>query len=116
MPNVPRVDAPDAYVPEPADAEGRDIARKINGNLSFGRGVHGERCGNFDAQWIRHVFPATSNVETAVYHTLGRVPIGCIPFLEGAASVFPSRKGSWTDRVIYLKCDAPSVEVLLMVL
>jgi len=116
MPTTPRPDAPNTFLSAQVATEQREIADKINGLLSLGRGVHAERTGNLDGQWLRHVFPAAANTEIEVYHGLGRVPVGYIPCEQNlAGSVYSSRKGSWTDTVIYLKSDVASLNVLLMV-
>lgn len=117
MPNVPRPDAPDTYLSQQVAIEEREITQKLNGNLSLGRGEHTERTGNINGQWIRHNFPSVANTETTIYHGLGRIPIGYQVWdVDQAVSIYTSRRGSWTDQVMYLKSDGKGFSVLLMVI
>ena len=116
MPNVPRPDAPDAYLSQQVAIENREIAQKINGYISLGRGVNTERAGNINAQYLRYTFSGKANEELTVWHGLGRVPVGYLAVeMDQAGTVYSSRRGSWTSTVMYLKSDAPFHDVLLMV-
>lgn len=116
MPNVPRPDAPNAYVPRPVGTENRELAEKLNGGLSLGAGKHLQRTGNIDGQWLWVKFPSVANTEYQIRHGLGRVPFGYIPARKDfAASIYDSSVGSWTNNVMYLKCDVKSITALLWV-
>lgn len=94
----------------------RTAIRQMNGKLSLGgTGVDGTRAGNHDAQ-VRDIYFPTANVEVAILHDLGRVPVGYdVMRRDIACIVYDSNNGSWTEKVVYLKSSAAPVNVKLRV-
>lgn len=74
-----------------------EISDTINGKLDFD--------SNIRTSFVTCVFTA-ANVETAITHTVGRVPMGYI--LAGSSAVTRLYDGTTanTDSIIYLKSDA----------
>ena len=83
------------------------LAVALNGRMSLGDAtVSSSRAGNLDAVYVKVVSPG-ANVEFPVKHELGRIPSGFeVVFRDKAGIVYASRQGSWTTRVIFLKCSA----------
>jgi len=49
------------------------VARILNGNLSFGNGVDRD---NLDGVWVSVLTPTPGDTDFTVVHNLGRVPVG----------------------------------------
>lgn len=116
MPRVPRPPTPDTFISPQTAIENREVAEKLNGNLSFGKRVHGQRTGNIDGQWLLQTINVESNTAVKVFHGLGRVPQFFIDFPTGkAVSVYPVLMDSWTEEVFYVASDAKGFDVWLAV-
>lgn len=93
-----------------------EIVDLLAGRLSLGDGSQGSWPGNLDAQYIEVTFPATPDTEQAVYHALGRTPIGYqVVRRTAACDIYDSSSGSWKDSVAFFKSTVGSVTVTLMV-
>lgn len=132
MPRNPRIDPPNTFLAVPPDldpGEGisveqsvveissqiQDVIRKLNGQLRIGTNVNSERSGNLDGQTLTIVFPS-ADTEVGHPHGLERVPEGFIVTnRDRACSVYQSDGGTWSDEMIYLKCDTASAQVQLIV-
>lgn len=94
----------------------RGIIAKFNGGISFGNGLSGYRAGNMDAQYIDVFTPSVADTEFTVPHGLGRKPIGYdVVRRDKAAIVYDSSGGSWSDTLLYLKCNTASTTIKLRV-
>ena len=95
----------------------RDLVRKVNREVSLGNGVDSYRTGNLDAQYIDvTTTPGVADTEFVVVHGLRRVPIGYIVVRKDrACEVYDSSIGSWTDSVMYLKCNVATATIKLIV-
>jgi hypothetical protein len=95
----------------------RDLVRKTNREISLGNGVDGYRGGNLDTQYIDvATTPAVADTEFLIIHGLKRVPVGYIVVRQDrACRVYDSSIGSWTDSLLYLKCDVASASIKLLV-
>jgi len=94
----------------------RELIRKTNRDISLGGGVNGYRAGNLDAQFIDiNTTPAVANTEFVVIHGLQRVPVGyLIVRADKACNVYDSSAGSWTESLLYLKCDTAGVTIKIV--
>lgn len=94
----------------------RGIIAKFNGGISLGNGDSGYRAGNLDAQYIDVFTPSVADTEFTVPHGLGRKPIGYdVVRRDKAAIVYDSSGGSWSDTLLFLKCNAASATIKLRV-
>jgi hypothetical protein len=94
----------------------RGIIAKFNGGISLGNGDSGYRAGNLDAQYIDVFTPSVADTEFTVPHGLGRKPIGYdVVRRDKAAIVYDSSGGSWSDTLLYLKCNVASTTIKLRV-
>ncbi len=92
------------------------IINALNGRLTFGDLVNGNRAGNFDAQWIKVTFPSVANTEQEVFHGLNRTPQGySIGRKDRAADVYDSNPGAWTSTKLMLKSSVASAVVWVKV-
>lgn len=108
------------FMPEPTTPRERTIFEEI---MRFGqsirailnRGIRFE--DNFDCRLVTVTTDATPDTETAVAHTLGKVPTGYILIGKDlAGDVYTSTGGTaWTTTNIYVKCTVASVTVKLIV-
>lgn len=86
----------------------RDILRALTNNLNF--------ADNFQAKVLGPITtPGVADTEFTVQHNLGVVPIGYIPNVSPAGVVYDSRRASWTDQQMFLKCNAATVTLYLIV-
>lgn len=93
----------------------RGIISKFNTGLSFGSGSSGHKAGNFDAQYI-DVYTPAADTEFLVPHGLNRKPIGYeVVRRDKACVVYDSSGGSWSDSLIYLKCNVINCTIKLRV-
>lgn len=93
-----------------------ELADSLAGRVSLGDGSQGSWAGNLDAQYIEVTFPSAPNTEQAVYHSLGRTPVGYVVVRKSAAcDIYDSSTGSWKDSVAYFKSTVASVTVTLLV-
>lgn len=93
------------------------MATKLNGGISVGDGVSGTRAGNLDGRWVTVLTPAVASTEFAVYHNLRRVPVLVLPAVQSEyAQLKTSSEGSWSQDVLFLKCDAANATLRLLVL
>lgn len=91
----------------------RDVIIKVNGGISHGTGNTGHR-GNLDEAFTEVITPSVADTEFAVPHTLGRLPQAYhIVRANKSAIVYDSSSGSWTDTLIYLKCNVASAQLRL---
>lgn len=91
----------------------RDLITKVNGNVSHGTGDTGHR-GNIDESFVEVMTPSVADTEFTVPHTLGRLPQSVIIVRANkAAIIYDSSAGSWTDTLIYLKCNVASAQLKL---
>ena len=83
-----------------------EVNQQLNGKLDF-----------FDN--VRVVFStftfASMNLEYKIQHSLGRTPIGFIATKMDGAAIIYNGTSQWTSDAIYLKSNAGSVTVTLMV-
>lgn len=93
----------------------KSLSQRFNGQISFGSGAIGTVTGNLDATTEDVYFPL-ANTEVTVVHQLGRVPV---LYFQGRADracrVYDSRQNSWTDRIMYLKCDTAGALVKVVI-
>lgn len=94
----------------------RTIIEKFRGGISLGSGFNGFKAGSLDAGYADVITPGAANTEFVVLHRLGRVPVGFqVVYKDAAVDVYASSLGSWTDRLMYLKANAGSATIKLMV-
>ncbi len=87
----------------------------LNGQLSFGTAEHATRGGNFHSQWI-DVYFTSADVEVVIPHGLGRRPVGIFPGIpDKACSFYTTKRGSWSDSLVYLACDTADVTAPILV-
>ena len=90
------------------------VVRKMNRGLSRGTGEQGTLTGNLFGQYIEFTTPSVADTEFEVPHGLGQVPIGFDTVLTNkAANLYSSSYGSWSDSLIYLKCNVGSTLCLI---
>ena len=93
-----------------------EIAALLSGRVSKGDGSQGSWAGNIDSQYIEVTFPSAANTEQAIYHSLGRTPVGYnVVRRTAACDIYDSSSGSWSDSVMYLKSSVGNVTVTLEV-
>jgi hypothetical protein len=93
----------------------RSLTSRFNGLVSLG-GADAQWAGNLDMVRIQVVTPGVADTEFEVWHGLGRVPAGRFVVLQDiAGSVYDSNLGGWGPERLWLKCDAASVTLTLMV-
>jgi hypothetical protein len=86
------------------------ITQTLNGGLRLKSGETLGRAGNFKAQMIELTTPSSANSEFSVPHSLGALPEGYIVVLQDkAGSLYTSNFGGWDKNTIYLKSDATSM-------
>lgn len=91
----------------------RALISRFAGGLSHGTGVSGHR-GNFDEQFYDVITPSVADTEFLVPHQLGRIPIGIeVANANKAAAIYQSSAGSWSDSLIYLKCNVAAAQLKL---
>jgi hypothetical protein len=91
------------------------LTRAINGQINLGDGTTGTQAGNLNAVYSTITTPG-ANVEFAVKHTLGRIPIGFdVTMRDKAAVVYGSRPLSWTASLIYLKCSIATTTITVRI-
>lgn len=90
-----------------------EIARAINGNLSFGTFDGGP--DNMAGSWFDGVSPGAANTDFPVVHNLGRVPQGWILINIDKAAIIYKGVTAWTDTTIYLRSNAVTTAVRLFV-
>ena len=94
----------------------KELVQKFKGGVSLGGGLAGYKAGNLDAGYADFLAPSVANTEFAVLHRLGRKPIGfLIVFKDASADVYASSFGSWTNRLMFLKCTVASVTMKMLV-
>lgn len=95
----------------------RGLIQAFNGKITFGDGTQASQAGNLDGQWVQFLTPATPDTEFVVPHGIGRLPIGTVVVQQDkAGQVYGSSLGSWSDRVLYLKCTTASVTMRVLVI
>jgi len=90
-----------------------DLARAINGQISFGSPAGGS--DNINAVWATGTSPAGADTEFEVVHNLGRVPVAFIPVNKNKAGDIYAGGTSWTTTKLYLKCSVSSLAYTLLV-
>lgn len=92
----------------------RDLIAKVNGMVSFGSALTGHR-GNLDVAHTDVITPSVANTEFPVVHTLGRVPVGAVLVRrDKVVNIYDSSVGSWTETMIFLKADAASATIKVL--
>ena len=94
----------------------RSVIAKLNGLLTFGSGDTGRRAGNIDAVVFDYLTPSVADTEFPVPHGLNRRPWGYLVVRrDKAVTVYDSSVGSWDDKLMYLKANASSATVKLLI-
>jgi hypothetical protein len=94
----------------------QSLVKKINGKISWGNGQPGSNAGNMDAIWIDFITPSVGDTQFAVYHPLGRVPIGVGVLRQDQAGIlYDLNSGGWNAEKIYFGCDTASVTFRILV-
>ena len=75
----------------------------------------GRKAYNFDAVWVAYVSNGTANTEDTVAHNLGRIPVGFFTGMPDKAAVVYDSGTTWTTSNLFLKADAVTVTVNLLV-
>lgn len=57
----------------------------------------------------------TANVEFTATHNLGKTPVGYTYRTDRAGTVYDSSVGSWTDKIIKLKCSTANSSIHLVI-
>ena len=101
------------------------IVASVNSGIEFGspqsqsKGLPGNIAGTWPgvlASGYTITTPGVANTEFTVVHNLGRIPIGYdVKSISAAAHIYDSRKNAWTTTQMFLKCDQPSVNLVLFV-
>lgn len=102
-----------------------EIARVLNGNLSFGGfpnlpGGGGGGVGpngtpeNMLGSWWQGT-TAVADTDFTVQHDLGRVPTGWLLFYINKAGIVYEGVTPWTDTQIFLRCNTATTELRLFV-
>lgn len=90
------------------------VGENIDGAaLGFGDGVVTD---NISGMWYRYTTNAVANVEDAIPHNLGVVPIGWLTITCDKAGVLYTGGSTWTNSLMYLKCSVAAMTVLIFVL
>ena len=93
----------------------KEIAKKINGQLSFGSGVSSAQAGNFGGQWLTWTFTG-ADTPYLIPHSLGRVPVGYkVMRRDKACIIYDANIGDWGDMNFYLQSDTAAATVSLIV-
>lgn len=82
-------------------------------NTLFDRGLTFSE--NMETQQIDYTTNAVADTEDAVAHTLDKIPSGFIVVNKDKAGDFYQSGTTWTASNIYLKCNAASVTVSILV-
>jgi len=91
------------------------LIRKMNGLISLGSGITGHRAGNMDAQFIDILTPSVADTEFVVPHGLNRLVTGyLIVRRDKSVGIYDSNFGSWNANTVFLKADAVSASIKLM--
>ncbi len=72
--------------------------------VSFGA-TNGLKAGNMDGHWKEATSHAVANTEFSITHHLNRVPTGYLIGQRNKAGIIYNGSTTWTDSLIYLKCD-----------
>lgn len=106
---VPETSAPEIFLKSLVDVllkYTRKLGMAVNGGLKMGE--------NIDCQ-IKEVVTAAANTEVAVSHTLKRTPTGfMVVNLDKAAIIYASGT-AWTATNIYIKSNAATTTVKLLI-
>lgn len=95
----------------------QDVARLINGFVSFGGGNHATWAGNIDGQYIEITFPGVANTEMRVPHGLGRLPIGYfVVRKDRACDIYDGSDNTWGVEYLYVKSDEADAVVRLLII
>lgn len=84
---------------------GKDVVSTVNGNLDFLK--------NFKCRVVQVNFSA-ANVQQAITHGLGFVPIGCVQIKQSTAGHVIEGDTPWTKGVIYVKRNTVGACTLLI--
>ena len=88
------------------------ITQTLNGGLRLKSGETLGRAGNFKAQMIELTTPGVADTEFSIPHSLGALPEGYFVVLQDkAGSLYTSNFGGWDKDTVYLKSDATSMLV-----
>jgi len=90
----------------------RGVGRLFDGRISFGDGANKE---NLDIEFKNVTSHATANTEFSVSHSLGRLPGGYMVVKRDKAATVYDGITSWTDSAIYLRCNASSTSLRLII-
>ncbi len=90
------------------------LARVINGGISFGDGVN-ELPDNIDGAWDNVADTGAANTNFTVVHNLGRIPNGVLAVQQNKAGVYYLGSVSATTTDITLKCSVANVAVRLFI-
>lgn len=84
-------------------------ARVLDGNVSFGASNvnKNNRDRNIDSTMASGTTPGTANVEFAITHTLGRIPVTFFGHTDNGGVLYKSTT-AWTKTTVYLKCTTVS--------
>ena len=85
----------------------------INGRISLGDTKPGS--ANIDGRPISVADTGTADIEFAVSHNLGRVPIYYLWNISKAGYVYDSQRNLWTSSTLRLKCSAANAALRLFV-
>jgi hypothetical protein len=92
-----------------------NLVRNYNGQISLGDTSSGSQAGNVNAVYANATSPG-ANVEFAVKHELGRIPVGYdIVSRDKGAVIYDSRRYSWTPSTIFLKSSIATTTIRLRI-
>lgn len=95
----------------------QQLGKVLSGNISFGATTNNvDQDINIDCYKATGATPGTANTEFAIAHQLGRIPIGFIVASVDQAAIIYKSTTSWTKTNIYLKCNATSVNYLVILI
>lgn len=89
------------------------LARVINGRISFGDGLQRD---NIAGEWASTTTPVSPDTEFSLTHNLGYVPQGWLTLNQNKAASLYSSGTPWTTTKIFLKCDVSTVAVKVFIL
>jgi len=70
---------------------------------------------NFNAELQTITTSATPDTESAITHTLKRVPTGYLVYSRDKAAIFYDGSSSWTATTIYLRSNVASVTAKILI-
>jgi len=92
------------------------IILNLTGRVSFADGEisDGEDGENLDCQFRLITDSGAANVEFAVTHTLGRIPVGYTVIKNDSNGVIYDGTSTWTTTTIYLRSSAANASMTIM--